>query len=107
MRYGVPLLQQQGSQIQIDIEIVQLYPVAWHMNILLWTYGHLCQTSAGKEEETQAMANLIPDLPPSLKPIKDYLVKGMQMQKLDPVVSHYCRVYACETGLQVRSNEVC
>lgn len=51
------------------------------------------------------MANLIPDLPASLKPIKDYLVKAIQMDKIDPVVAHYCRVYACETGLQVRKEK--
>eukprot|EP00293_Proteomonas_sulcata_P003472 CAMPEP_0184322410 /NCGR_PEP_ID=MMETSP1049-20130417/124332_1 /TAXON_ID=77928 /ORGANISM="Proteomonas sulcata, Strain CCMP704" /LENGTH=322 /DNA_ID=CAMNT_0026643541 /DNA_START=169 /DNA_END=1137 /DNA_ORIENTATION=- len=46
--------------------------------------------------------SLVPNLPPSLKPIQDFLVKAKQFEKVDPVVSHFCKVYALEKGLQVR-----
>eukprot|EP00283_Hemiselmis_rufescens_P005031 CAMPEP_0173435338 /NCGR_PEP_ID=MMETSP1357-20121228/14858_1 /TAXON_ID=77926 /ORGANISM="Hemiselmis rufescens, Strain PCC563" /LENGTH=166 /DNA_ID=CAMNT_0014400307 /DNA_START=231 /DNA_END=727 /DNA_ORIENTATION=- len=44
----------------------------------------------------------IPDLPPSLKPIQEYLNKSKQLATVRPVVAHYCKVYAIEQGLKVR-----
>eukprot|EP00284_Hemiselmis_tepida_P014911 CAMPEP_0174920746 /NCGR_PEP_ID=MMETSP1355-20121228/4654_1 /TAXON_ID=464990 /ORGANISM="Hemiselmis tepida, Strain CCMP443" /LENGTH=176 /DNA_ID=CAMNT_0016166139 /DNA_START=269 /DNA_END=795 /DNA_ORIENTATION=- len=44
----------------------------------------------------------IPDFPPSLKPIQEYLTKAKQLAKVKPVVSHYCKVFAIEQGLKVR-----
>eukprot|EP00282_Hemiselmis_andersenii_P032394 CAMPEP_0169455866 /NCGR_PEP_ID=MMETSP1042-20121227/16047_1 /TAXON_ID=464988 /ORGANISM="Hemiselmis andersenii, Strain CCMP1180" /LENGTH=165 /DNA_ID=CAMNT_0009568049 /DNA_START=426 /DNA_END=919 /DNA_ORIENTATION=- len=43
-----------------------------------------------------------PPLPPSLKPIQEYLNKSKQLAKVRPVVAHYCKVYAVEQGLKVR-----
>ena len=40
------------------------------------------------------------DLPESIKSMKDFLIKADQFKKLNPVVSHYCRVYALEKGLK-------
>jgi vacuolar protein sorting-associated protein VTA1 len=42
------------------------------------------------------------DLPESIKSMKDFLIKADQFKKLNPVVSHYCRVYALEKGLKER-----
>eukprot|EP00285_Hemiselmis_virescens_P011692 CAMPEP_0173393408 /NCGR_PEP_ID=MMETSP1356-20130122/22092_1 /TAXON_ID=77927 ORGANISM="Hemiselmis virescens, Strain PCC157" /NCGR_SAMPLE_ID=MMETSP1356 /ASSEMBLY_ACC=CAM_ASM_000847 /LENGTH=182 /DNA_ID=CAMNT_0014351419 /DNA_START=212 /DNA_END=756 /DNA_ORIENTATION=+ len=48
------------------------------------------------------MAAAMPDMPPSLKSIKEYLVKSKQLANVKPVVSHYCKVYAVEQGLKKR-----
>ncbi|KAJ1490213.1 Vta1 like-domain-containing protein [Baffinella frigidus] len=48
------------------------------------------------------MAGVIPDLPESLGPAKEYLIKAKQFQKISPVVAHYCKVYFLEKALEVR-----
>jgi len=42
------------------------------------------------------------ELPPSLKPIAQYVAKAKQFQKIKPMVAHFCKKYAVEVGIQIR-----
>jgi hypothetical protein len=41
------------------------------------------------------------DVPESLKPMSPYLQKSKELQKAEPVVAHFCKVYAIEVGCKV------
>ena len=41
------------------------------------------------------------DLPASLKPIAPYLQKAKELQTINPVVAHFCKLYAVEMGCKV------
>lgn len=44
-------------------------------------------------------------VPPALKPINKFILKAKSLEKLEPVVSYHCRMYALETAMQLKSKE--
>jgi len=41
------------------------------------------------------------NLPSSLKPIHPYLIHGNQLEKHDPLMSYYCRLYGLQEGMKL------
>eukprot|EP01114_Cavostelium_apophysatum_P008280 TRINITY_DN2065_c0_g1_i2.p1 TRINITY_DN2065_c0_g1~~TRINITY_DN2065_c0_g1_i2.p1 ORF type:complete len:368 (-),score=75.81 TRINITY_DN2065_c0_g1_i2:57-1160(-) len=41
--------------------------------------------------------------PPSMKPTAPFLVHAQQLEKVDPVMSYYCRYYAVQQGIKLRT----
>lgn len=45
----------------------------------------------------------LPPLPPQFKPIQHYLRTAQELDKREPVVAYYCRLYAMQTGMKIDS----
>ncbi|XP_070808273.1 vacuolar protein sorting-associated protein VTA1 homolog [Pituophis catenifer annectens] len=48
-------------------------------------------------------ASGLPPLPPQFKPIQHFLRTAQELEKREPVVSYYCRLYAMQTGMKIDS----
>lgn len=42
--------------------------------------------------------------PASLKPIKKYMARAHEVEKVDPIVSYYCRFYSLQRAIELRDN---
>ncbi|XP_053238036.1 vacuolar protein sorting-associated protein VTA1 homolog isoform X1 [Podarcis raffonei] len=48
-------------------------------------------------------ASGLPPLPPQFKPIQHFLRTAQELDKREPVVAYYCRLYAMQTGMKIDS----
>ncbi|XP_060609456.1 vacuolar protein sorting-associated protein VTA1 homolog isoform X2 [Anolis sagrei] len=48
-------------------------------------------------------ASGLPPLPPPLKAIQHFLRTAQEVEKREPVVAYYCRLYAMQTGMKIDS----
>uniref|UniRef100_A0A8C3GUF5 Vacuolar protein sorting-associated protein VTA1 homolog n=1 Tax=Corvus moneduloides TaxID=1196302 RepID=A0A8C3GUF5_CORMO len=48
-------------------------------------------------------ASALPPLPPQLKSIQHHLRTAQELDKREPVVAYYCRLYAMQTGMKIDS----
>ncbi|XP_015670788.1 vacuolar protein sorting-associated protein VTA1 homolog [Protobothrops mucrosquamatus] len=45
----------------------------------------------------------LPPLPPQFKPVQHFLRTAQELDKREPVVAYYCRLYAMQTGMKIDS----
>jgi hypothetical protein len=55
--------------------------------------------------QNQSQMDLLSNVPPLLKPCQSFMRLAADHDKIDPVISYWCRLYALQLGLKIDSKD--